>query len=142
METSPHTRGKPVAFTNLQSGARNIPAYAGKADLASTTHRAAQKHPRIRGESYRTSSKRPQRSETSPHTRGKRCATCRSFSRTRNIPAYAGKACPGVTPKKSAKKHPRIRGESSGNRRALDRCSETSPHTRGKPPALLLPECR
>ena len=51
METSPHTRGKPLVFWLAFVGTGNIPAYAGKAPFGFSSIGAVKKHPRIRGES-------------------------------------------------------------------------------------------
>ena len=92
VETSPHTRGKPVWFVAVSVMTRNIPAYAGKAACLRWLDRSRWKHPRIRGESQSISRLRLMLlgnihayagkagffcsplnfcQETSPHTRGK-----------------------------------------------------------------------
>ena len=70
-ETSPHTRGKPSPGLILSMVARNIPAYAGKAEDLARRLAADGKHPRIRGESSVESVGFFCSPETSPHTRGK-----------------------------------------------------------------------
>ena len=112
METSPHTRGKPVSDLVERGFKGNIPAYAGKAIGEPKPEPCLRKHPRIRGESLRNPNRMRARPETSPHTRGKPVRTAGSFSRRRNIPAYAGKAW--------------------AIREPMPMAGETSPHTRGK----------
>ena len=58
--------------------------------------------------------------------------------KTRNIPAYAGKAKPIPRGEDNFRKHPRIRGESALAEFWTNEHQETSPHTRGKPLAELL----
>ena len=91
IETSPHTRGEPPDVAGSAAKGGNIPAYAGRTDLASTTHRAAQKHPRIRGENDQLQNQHAFPQETSPHTRGEPLFFWLAAVGTRNIPAYAGR---------------------------------------------------
>ena len=72
LETSPHTRGKPL----------KVPTGDGP----------DKKHPRIRGESSLGRSDRWCCQETSPHTRGKHGVPFYTAKDFGNIPAYAGKA--------------------------------------------------
>ena len=70
-ETSPHTRGKPMSSSMKLARWGNIPAYAGKANNGGRRGRHTWKHPRIRGESLKTTRRSSICLETSPHTRGK-----------------------------------------------------------------------
>ena len=92
LETSPHTRGKPKTATHRRSTSRNIPAYAGKAELIENRAEFVKKHPRIRGESLMFPLLAMVLLETSPHTRGKPPIASAQGNPIRNIPAYAGKA--------------------------------------------------
>ena len=152
LETSPHTRGKPVWFVAVSVMTRNIPAYAGKAWFSGLGGLQGRKHPRIRGESPNRLVWDNWQKETSPHTRGKPALTSTRFDQLRNIPAYAGKAtiCArvhtrnrkhprirGESHRRTCRhwrygKHPRIRGESQNSAIASEKQKETSPHTRGK----------
>ena len=49
-ETSPHTRGEPVARVTEGEDAGNIPAYAGRTNSLWMNRGYSKKHPRIRGE--------------------------------------------------------------------------------------------
>ena len=92
LETSPHTRGKQTRQLCHRNARGNIPAYAGKARCEGLIVRVSEKHPRIRGESLHRLVTTAAAEETSPHTRGKPCATHRLHAEAGNIPAYAGKA--------------------------------------------------
>ena len=133
LETSPHTRGKPKTATHRRSTSRNIPAYAGKAELIENRAEFVKKHPRIRGESLMFPLLAMVLLETSPHTRGKPPIASAQGNPIRNIPAYAGKARRSGLSKILEEKHPRIRGESQSISSLISMLSETSPHTRGKP---------
>ena len=132
METSPHTRGKRRDAILKCLKARNIPAYAGKALRSHCGRGGFGKHPRIRGESSFGRIAAADSGETSPHTRGKPTRQRFVQPRCRNIPAYAGKASSPSSISSSARKHPRIRGESHPASRSANSILETSPHTRGK----------
>ena len=91
-ETSPHTRGKQKEIFPGSEGVGNIPAYAGKANLAAYGVVSDRKHPRIRGESTPMHVRVSNALETSPHTRGKLKKNQQRQTERGNIPAYAGKA--------------------------------------------------
>ena len=115
-ETSPHTRGKRACGYSTRCSDGNIPAYAGKAVVILKLQRTCKKHPRIRGESPGRARNESTIWETSPHTRGKQVKPTLTRPHARNIPAYAGKAEIASAQERMQKKHPRIRGESSGHR--------------------------
>ena len=131
-ETSPHTRGKRACGYSTRCSDGNIPAYAGKAVVILKLQRTCKKHPRIRGESRDSLRAGADAEETSPHTRGKLRPPVEPLRRSRNIPAYAGKASLRPARRQRSTKHPRIRGESLLLRRWRTVSTETSPHTRGK----------
>ena len=137
LETSPHTRGKPLQTGISLQSRRNIPAYAGKAAGHFRLTAASRKHPRIRGESLSVDLFIENSLETSPHTRGKRPWRKLALVCFGNIPAYAGKASKERSASKATRKHPRIRGESSQTAEPEFSKTETSPHTRGKHTEIL-----
>ena len=110
--TSPRTRGKLAGGVGFLSEARNIPAHAGKTELddfyrnglsrnipahaGKTRHcrfmtSLLPEHPRARGENPNSVPWGKRDAGTSPRTRGKPPAWSPTSSRTRNIPAHAGK---------------------------------------------------
>ncbi len=89
--TSPRTRGKPVGETvELRQGG-NIPAHAGKTTAHPEQTAGPGEHPRARGENSVDLGAALGKSGTSPRTRGKPEVQAVPWSRSRNIPAHAGK---------------------------------------------------
>ena len=70
--TSPRMRGKPSACLDWEAKHRNIPAYAGKTPVRSTTVPVAWEHPRVCGENKAGMLRRRNIYGTSPRMRGKR----------------------------------------------------------------------
>ena len=137
--SSPLTRGKPQIVQLVGQVGGLIPAHAGK------THRPLRRairsaaHPRSRGENTPLYLRLALTAGSSPLTRGKRRRCWSAFQSVRLIPAHAGKtrstrgAC--VWPRA----HPRSRGENI-DRYPRHYCTAgSSPLTRGKPTALVLP---
>ena len=109
--SSPHTRGARLIASWWAFRSGIIPAYAGSTESS-------------------TSRSRPSPG-SSPHTRGARFSRYIFNYRPRIIPAYAGSTCrlPGLT--RSARDHPRIRGEHAPVVEVAGREPGSSPHTRG-----------
>ena len=129
--SSPHTRGTRRTLSARRSTMRFIPAYAGNAESWRPRRSRHAVHPRIRGERPRYSVRPSPHTGSSPHTRGTLATTKNGFVCRRFIPAYAGNAHvlqpgPALQPV-----HPRIRGERQSGGVIIDRCSGSSPHTRG-----------
>ena len=74
---------------HMQTG--SSPAYAGKTTPVSSTIRARQDHPRIRGENSITHALLPSFLGSPPHTRGKLALYKETILFIRITPAYAGK---------------------------------------------------
>ena len=89
--TSPRTRGKPIVLRSLRSGARNIPAHAGKTCWGCFGSPRHGEHPRARGENGFTRLIAYRLKGTSSRTRGKQTYHILSNEVERNIPAHAGK---------------------------------------------------
>ena len=114
-ETPPLTRGRLRGNAHLGHRFRNTPAYAGKTTRTMPEVRTARKHPRLRGEDFRSQRKDSHKSETPPLTRGRRNVASLKSPLHGNTPAYAGKTGRGVTLPLQAGKHPRLRGEDSSH---------------------------
>ena len=109
--SSPHTRGAPALDIGGTQSDGIIPAYAWSTPTTSSRCRPNTDHPRIRGEHIRAKAYDPNRSGSSPHTRG---------------------APPARTPRPPpASDHPRIRGEHPVRARPSAMKGGSSPHTRG-----------
>ena len=91
--TSPRMRGKRESRERHHGHRRNIPAYAGKTPQGPIPVSNATEHPRVCGENSHHRTDSAPRRGTSPRMRGKPPSSSTSFSRIRNIPAYAGKTC-------------------------------------------------
>ena len=89
--SSPLTRGKHVATATRSARPRLIPAHAGKTWRNLPASRRDQAHPRSRGENTSSIQLRIPVGGSSPLTRGKRSPSGTRSSRSRLIPAHAGK---------------------------------------------------
>ena len=132
--SSPHTRGAPAPSRNHQLQSRIIPAYAGSTRGSAHCRIGGRDHPRIRGEHIRAKAYDPNRSGSSPHTRGARHLEIAVDPIQRIIPAYAGSTVTVYSFVASAKDHPRIRGEHSICLKFCHLTMGSSPHTRGAHP--------
>ena len=90
-----------------------IPAYAGSTAGIAALASQAQDHPRIRGEHVSVERAVIKSAGSSPHTRGAQVTSWRSPASCRIIPAYAGSTSVTSPSPRSARDHPRIRGEHS-----------------------------
>ena len=115
--SSPHTRGARLRQTRPRRPERIIPAYAGSTRADGGLDRGAL--------------------GSSPHTRGARGRGRRRPSRRRIIPAYAGSTSTGPTRERTARDHPRIRGEHAALASQAHSIAGSSPHTRGAHPSQL-----
>ena len=131
--SSPHTRGARHAKPPPVVGGRIIPAYAGSTDHPHLSFAVFRDHPRIRGEHQSGPDDVLSQIGSSPHTRGARCLSARSWSPARIIPAYAGSTTKCSKSRWPKTDHPRIRGEHGLVRPSLRGSSGSSPHTRGAP---------
>ena len=131
--SSPHTRGARSISTSRRPETGIIPAYAGSTIPARPTRRRRRDHPRIRGEHIRAKAYDPNRSGSSPHTRGAPPTDDKNFPNLGIIPAYAGSTSGVKSSSSLSSDHPRIRGEHVGLGQWSRRETGSSPHTRGAP---------
>ena len=90
---------------------RNIPAYAGKTDIADGDRRDPEEHPRVCGENEWDSVPAIPSLGTSPRMRGKLFLKHLIINRDGNIPAYAGKTSGCRGHQGLTGEHPRVCGE-------------------------------
>ena len=109
--SSPHTRGARRLGVPGALDCRIIPAYAGSTSPSPRPRTGSRDHPRIRGEHWRSASKRPRIPGSSPHTRGAHHRLHRHAHRMGIIPAYAGSTLEESPDRHRDRDHPRIRGE-------------------------------
>ena len=110
---------------------RIIPAYAGSTKAIVCPSSEFADHPRIRGEHLPQTSCMAERQGSSPHTRGAPTDRVDGPRFPRIIPAYAGSTSSIASPTRSARDHPRIRGEHSNEKYRPRWRPGSSPHTRG-----------
>ena len=111
----------------------NIPAYAGKTDIADGDRYDPAEHPRVCGENAAFAASPAAIIGTSPRMRGKLHPHQARGSTGRNIPAYAGKTHPRAWMQLRSWEHPRVCGENTSRTCARLRKCGTSPRMRGKP---------
>ena len=132
MGSFPLTRGKPVERDGGGRGVGLIPAHAGKTstpESATSQHRA---HPRSRGENSNSGCNTVLQKGSSPLTRGKyECDVC-YLARSGLIPAHAGKITRKAQRRRSARAHPRSRGENAVRHRDRNRARWLIPAHAGK----------
>ena len=131
--SSPLTRGKPLTRRNLAPTCRLIPAHAGKTRNRLIPPQLQEAHPRSRGENDRCDCRVDLVKGSSPLTRGKLLLECCGRSRTRLIPAHAGKTRSSACLMRSGGAHPRSRGENSTLTVGSVDGGGSSQLTRGKP---------
>ena len=131
--SSPLTRGKPHASRSPRDRRRLIPAHAGKTAAGHESPLDARAHPRSRGENCEPLAPLLHRDGSSPLTRGKQP---RGSSRRGGgwlIPAHAGKTPLLTRSSRTARAHPRSRGENAIVIGMVREGMGSSPLTRGKP---------
>ena len=117
-----------------------IPAHAGKTMKVAQVPVYLEAHPRSRGENSASGSSVNSRRGSSPLTRGKRSPGEAPRTRSRLIPAHAGKTVFRWYSGKLYTAHPRSRGENPHHDFPLGSARGSSPLTRGKHPGR--PRCR
>ena len=128
----PHTRGKVVVKRPVVDVTGITPAYAGKSAHSWSRGRFWGDHPRIRGEKCFIEAVQGDAKGSPPHTRGKGDSRCERRISPGITPAYAGKSRCDLSPPRSRRDHPRIRGEKSEKRGRPRGRQGSPPHTRGK----------
>ena len=109
--TSPRMRGKRFQARQNSADLRNIPAYAGKTDLATGYVLGFGEHPRVCGENWWQPMDDGGEVGTSPRMRGKPGINSGCGPTLRNIPAYAGKTSAHRSCRRIRWEHPRVCGE-------------------------------
>ena len=131
--SSPLTRGKLAAISQLLVGGGLIPAHAGKTDKCLNGIQSGSAHPRSRGENRSAYVTEATGLGSSPLTRGKPSWSTPSGDLFRLIPAHAGKTQRPVHRGVGHGAHPRSRGENVSDFARGLRGQGSSPLTRGKP---------
>ena len=130
--SSPLTRGKHKVRIFEQLRLRLIPAHAGKTRSSLARSDQPWAHPRSRGENEVAGSSPVGGAGSSPLTRGKP-EMGRLPRRTPGlIPAHAGKTRRSLSTAKTARAHPRSRGENPFEQMSAHGSRGSSPLTRGK----------
>ena len=132
--SSPLTRGKQRARTDVGRRVRLIPAHAGKTASRDAHSSEPTAHPRSRGENLKVIPDLKATSGSSPLTRGKPVDSTTHVRLRGLIPAHAGKTRNPAGAVLTAAAHPRSRGENSTAATSLWRLLGSSPLTRGKHP--------
>ena len=130
--TSPRVRGKPVEALGNRAGLRYIPARAGEAGGRTVGWTTRRVHPRACGGSVIELEQVDDDHGTSPRVRGKRHRARTGRRRPRYIPARAGEARPGASPRPARPVHPRACGGSEREEIIARTAGGTSPRVRGK----------
>ena len=129
--SSPHARG---AQWRHQCSLRRrgiIPACAGSTSASSTISAWCWDHPRMRGEHHLSRCSLAGYQGSSPHARGARVIGVGQHLEPGIIPACAGSTRRGFRPRRSARDHPRMRGEHHIEYMRLLASQGSSPHARG-----------
>ena len=132
--SSPLTRGKLPGRAGDDSGARLIPAHAGKTVFLRSQEGNRRAHPRSRGENSATARAMSYTRGSSPLTRGKHLEISTFGGLFGLIPAHAGKTPSREPHHADTRAHPRSRGENTEAHRASRPPTGSSPLTRGKLP--------
>ena len=130
--SSPLTRGKRAHRARAPRENRLIPAHAGKTGRGRGPRGGGRAHPRSRGENRGRRREPVKERGSSPLTRGKPRPVACCCPQRRLIPAHAGKTSSDSSSARSAKAHPRSRGENFGNKANDESADGSSPLTRGK----------
>ena len=131
--SSPRGRGKRQRSRRATRPGRLIPARAGKTRPCSSSTRARRAHPRAGGENLTSAQPSNNRAGSSPRGRGKPSIRRPRASRSRLIPARAGKTVPRRRCPCDTKAHPRAGGENLVVPLVRHSLSGSSPRGRGKP---------
>ena len=140
--SSPLTRGKPIGIGKRNDSAGLIPAHAGKTGQLGRRRQGSGAHPRSRGENNADAWFAVSAGGSSPLTRGKHQGGGRRRRRMGLIPAHAGKTVLARLGGADAEAHPRSRGENTLPSWPPTPCEGSSPLTRGKLRAHVLPARR
>ncbi len=132
MGPSPRARGRLPRRLLRHAGAGTIPACAGKTAAARADTRRTGDHPRVRGEDDFPGVAKACPSGPSPRARGRRRFRPPPSTRTRTIPACAGKTGPATDHGLARGDHPRVRGEDFPQEHNAHPKVGPSPRARGR----------
>ena len=130
--SSPLTRGKHAGRHAVDARQRLIPAHAGKTKSPAPKTLTPTAHPRSRGENSTFILAVWDNVGSSPLTRGKLTNAATESTRSRLIPAHAGKTNMAGITGQGTTAHPRSRGENAMDPLASVHPYGSSPLTRGK----------
>ena len=136
--SSPRVRGKPRNVTIRAAQSRLIPARAGKTADDAMHEGGRTAHPRACGENSASFSLSLVSAGSSPRVRGKPSCTASTRTRSRLIPARAGKTGRHAANSETTAAHPRACGENAVNRHLISFSVGSSPRVRGKRTVLFL----
>ena len=117
---------------------RIIPAHAGQTEVLPVGHQTPPDHPRTCGANARVGDDEQVRDGSSPHMRGKLVVFDGDVARVRIIPAHAGQTPGPHTRAILGTDHPRTCGANPFPTSVSPTPPGSSPHMRGKPPAIGL----
>ena len=130
--SSPRARGRRSRFCTRWPHARFIPACAGKAYDHANRLNSRSVHPRVRGEGHPQRRQPGQSDGSSPRARGRPKRGWARWSKSRFIPACAGKATRRHCVQRQRPVHPRVRGEGVTKPSAGIGGAGSSPRARGR----------
>ena len=134
----PLAQGKVFCCFCYHANFRITPACAGKSAARTSGRNPPQDHPRLRGEKFGKQVRIPRRAGSPPLARGKACFKSRNIHLTRITPACAGKSEFSYQHQKTAKDHPRLRGEKLIRLSPLSLHEGSPPLARGKVSASIV----
>ena len=129
--SSPHSRGARSRDPSSLRAGRIIPAFAGSTTCSMILPISMTDHPRIRGEHHPGELGRSRGQGSSPHSRGAPRRGRPVPLPAGIIPAFAGSTTRSPVPTRSARDHPRIRGEHGAFNPLQMVQMGSSPHSRG-----------
>ena len=133
---SPRGRGNRQCRVAHDRLLRSIPAWAGKPAVVTSTSRTVGVHPRVGGETNNTSITQVVQQGPSPRGRGNHPEGPFIRPTTRSIPAWAGKPPKHSCGRIGNRVHPRVGGETLGERLVPQLTPGPSPRGRGNPYSL------
>ena len=128
---SPRARGNQTHLVQHSAGPGSIPACAGKPTTGRFRSASWRVHPRVRGETIKTSHDASRHGGPSPRARGNRRGTRPRRATKGSIPACAGKPRPCERVRLPTTVHPRVRGETIKTSHDASRHGGPSPRARG-----------
>ena len=138
-ETPPRAWGRRTARRATIPAWRNTPTCVGKTFVLAEPSRWRQKHPHVRGEDIIPSCVNINNLETPPRAWGRLHITSIGNIKIRNTPTCVGKTGTRTTGRRSARKHPHVRGEDRRRTTEAQPSPETPPRAWGRPAVVSSP---